>query len=494
MTTPRSAKYLAGLVRELCALPAETEWAEFKHNQANPQAIGEYISALANAAALNGKAHAYLVWGVEDGSHNLIGTTFEPATEKKGNEPLESWLLRLLNPKLDFRFDTVEVDGQRLVILEIDRASRTPVSFSGTEYIRIGEVKKQLKEAPDRERKLWRIFDHTPFEELVAAERQSADAVLELLDYPSYFDLLELPLPSNRDGILEALEAERLIRRCAAGGWDITHLGAILFARRLGQFRTLRRKAVRVIQYRGNGRFETIREHEEGKGYAAGFEGVIAFIDGLLPSNEVIGQALRRTVPMFPPLAVRELVANALIHQDFSVTGSGPMVEIFEDRIEITNPGEPLVSPDRFVDTPPTSRNDGIASLMRRFGICEERGSGIDKVVLQVELYQLPAPLFEVPPGFTRTVLFAHRSLKAMDKADRIRATYQHACLRYVLRDFLTNSSLRDRFGIDEKNRATVSRIIGEARDAGVITPFDPGAGTKAMKYVPWWAAPRQKS
>lgn len=456
MTLPRSAEYLAGLVRELCALPAETEWVEFKHNQANPQDVGEYIAALANAAALNGKAHAYLVWGIEDGSHEMLGMRFEPNTARKGNEPLESRLLRLLEPKLEFRFDAVEVDGRRLVILEIERAARTPVRFSGTEYIRIGEVKKPLKEAPDRERRLWRIFDRTPFEELVAAERQDADAVLRLLDYPSYFDLLELPLPSNRDGILEALEADHLIRCCDAGGWDITNLGAILFAKRLDQFGKLRRKAVRVVQYRGIGRLETVREQEGGKGYAAGFEGLVGLIDNLLPTNEVIEQALRRTVPMFPQLAVRELVANALIHQDFFVSGAGPMVEIFDDRIEITNPGEPLVSTERFVDTPPTSRNDVLASLMRRFRICEERGSGIDKVVTQVELFQLPAPLFEVPPGFTRSVLFAHKEFKDMDRDERVRACYLHACLRRVQRDFLTNSSLRERFGIEEKNRSMV--------------------------------------
>jgi len=122
------------------------------------------------------------------------------------------------------------------------------------------------------------------------------------------------------------------------------------------------------------------------------------------------------------------------------------MVEIFDDRVEITNPGEPLVDTLRFVDTPPKSRNDGVASLMRRFRICEERGSGIDKVISQVELFQLPAPLFEVPEGFTRVVLFAHRPLTEMDKADRIRACYLHACLRYVTRQPMTNASVRERF------------------------------------------------
>lgn len=191
---------------------------------------------------------------------------------------------------------------------------------------------------------------------------------------------------------------------------------------------------------------------------------------------------------MVPELAVRELIANALIHQDFFITGAGPMVEIFENRIEITNPGEPLVDAQRFVDTPPKSRNEALVSLMRRFRICEERGSGIDKVVLQVELFQLPAPLFEVPQGFTRTTLFAHEPLSAMDKDDRVRACYLHACLKYVMRGFLTNGSLRERFGVEERNKAAVSRYIREAVDAGSIKPFDEGAARKLMKYVPFWA------
>jgi predicted HTH transcriptional regulator len=486
----RSADYLASLVRELCALPWETEWVEFKLNDAEPQAIGEYLSALANAAALVGKAFAYLVWGVRNEDHAIVGTTFDPHAARSGNEELESWLLRLLEPKIDFRFFTVAIDGHLVVLLEIVRAARHPVRFSGQEFIRVGTYEKKLKDFPEKERALWRIFDQTPFEDGVATERATGDDVLRLLDYPAYFDLLERPLPANRDGILAALADDRLIRRSDAGGWDITHLGAILFAKRLDAFHTLRRKAVRVVQYRGNGRTETLKEQEGAKGYACGFEGLIGYIHGLLPANEVVGQALRKTVPMFPELAVRELVANALIHQDFFVAGTGPMVEIFDDRIEITNPGEPLVDTQRFVDTPPRSRNETLASLMRRFRICEERGSGIDKVVSQVELFQLPAPLFESPKGFTRTVLFAYKDLKDMDRQDRIRACYLHACLCYVTRKEMTNTTLRARFGVEEHNRSLVSRLIREAVDAGAIVPVEPDAAPKLMRYLPFWAAP----
>lgn len=488
MTRNKREDYYIGLVRELCKLPMETEWVEFKHNDAEPQQIGEYISALANSAALNGKIKGYVAWGVQDSDHALLGTSFSPSTATKGNEPLETWLLRLTEPKIGFSFHELTVDGKAIVLLEIDRATHRPVVFSGTEFIRVGQVKKKLKDAPDRERELWRVFDKTPFEDLVTMARVAGDDVLRLLDYSSYFDLLELPLPSDREGILEALKTDELIKPNPAGEWDITNLGAILFAKNLLSFRGLRRKAMRVIQYEGTSRIKTRKEHVSNKGYASGFNELLEYVSGLIPANEVIGKALRRSVPMFPEVAVRELVANALIHQDLFETGSGPMVEIFDDRMEITNPGEPLVDVERFVDTPPKSRNEELASLMRRFGICEERGSGIDKVIFQVEFFQLPAPLFEAPPGATRSVLFAHKDLKDMDKADRVRACYLHACLKRAARQDMTNSTLRERFGIEKKNAATASRYIAEALEAKLIVIQDPASGKRSRRYLPFWA------
>ena len=478
-------------MRELCKLPHETEWVEFKVDQSNPHTTGEYISALSNAVALHGKAHAYMLWGIENETHAITGTDFLPATEKRGNEPIETWLLKLLNPRIDFRFYEVMVNGQRIVLLEIDPASHRPVAFDGVEFIRIGSTKRKLKDYPEKERALWSVFSRKRFEDGVAAERMSDADILLTLDYPTYFHLLNVPPPDGRAAILDALQRDRLVTSCEAGGFNITNLGAMLFAKNLDDFPQLKRKAVRVIQYRGVGRTETLKEQEGSKGYACGFEGLVHYINGLLPANEVMGQALRKAVPIFPELAVRELVANALIHQDFSVSGAGPTVEIFEGRIEITNPGEPLVDTQRFLDTPPKSRNETLASHMRRFRICEERGSGIDKVVSQVEFYQLPAPLFEAPEGFTRAVLFAHKPLTMMDKEDRVRACYFHACLRYVTHQPMTNASLRERFGIAEKNASMASRLLNEAVKANLIVVADPDAGTKIRRYLPYWAVPR---
>ena len=161
-----------------------------------------------------------------------------------------------------------------------------------------------------------------------------------------------------------------MVRRSASGSWEITNLGAILLARDLRNFKGLKRKALRLIQWDGRGRLKTVREQVGQKGYAAGFEGLIDFLSALLPRNEVIGIALRREVPMYPQLAVRELIANALIHQDFSITGAGPMVEVFSDRMEITNPGTPLVNVNRLLDSPP---GRGMVTVQR---LC----SGLDRI------------------------------------------------------------------------------------------------------------------
>lgn len=477
------------LIRALLRKPRECEWLEFKHNNGDPERIGEYISALSNAAVLHGEAFGYLVWGVTDGSREAVGTSFDPGTAKVSNEPLESWLAHMLTPRVDFRFEQVDLDGHRLVLLTVPAARDAPTRFKGREYVRVGSTTRPLQDYPEKERVLWGRFEAAPFERDVAFPAAEASKVLELLDYPAYFTQTGQPLPEGRDGILDKLIAEGFVCRRTDERYDITNLGALLFARDLAQFGRLGRKALRVVFYRGLGRIETIREHADARGYAAGYEAALRFLNEHLPRNEQIGQALRREVPMYPELALREMVANALIHQDLRVSGAGPMVEVFDDRIEFTNPGVPLIDPQRLLDMPPRSRNEALASFMRRIGVCEERGSGIDKVIFEVEKYQLPPPEFRVAGDNMMATLLAMRRHTEMSPAERVRACYQHACLMYVSGRRMTNASLRERFGIEAANAATVSRFLKDALSAGAIRLADPdGRSTKDRSYLPAWA------
>ncbi len=472
---------LKRLIDKLMLLPKETEWIEFKKDNYNPFQIGEYISALSNSACLQDEKYGYLIFGIEDKTHKMVVTSFKPKETKVGNEELENWLATQLNPKIDFRIFEVTYNSKRIVIFQIDATFNTPVKFRNEAYIRIGSYKKKLKDHPERERKIWNKMKSVIFEKEFALMNIQEDEVLKLLDYPSIFRLLNLPLPTNKRSILEKLEQEKLIVS-GPGKYHITNLGAILFATDLIHFEHLANKFPRVIIYRGNDRLRTNKEIKWTRGYAIDFERIVEYINDILPSNEEIGKVFRKEVRIYPELAIRELVANAIIHQDFSIKGMSVMIEIFNNRIEITNPGKPLIDTDRFIDHSPQSRNEMLASMMRRMNFCEERGSGVDKVIHEIEVYQLPAPEFITGDNYTRVILYAPKSLRKMSRIDKIRACYQHACLRYVSGEYMTNQSLRERFGIKKENYSIVSRIIKESLKAGVIKEYE-----KSRMYIPFW-------
>jgi predicted HTH transcriptional regulator len=311
---------------------------------------------------------------------------------------------------------------------------------------------------------------------------------LGLLDYSQYFRLTGQRLPDNRAGILERLQADRLIAADVGGHWNITNLGAILFANRLSDFDTsLARKGVRFIAYGGRNRAAQVtHRRDDEKGYAVGFEALISYINDLLPKNEHIGAALREPHPLFPGIAVRELIGNALIHQDMTVTGAGPQIELFDDRLEITNPGRSLVQPERMIDLPPRSRNEALAALMRRMRMCEEQGSGLDKVIAAVEVFQLPPPLFRAEDNAMQVVLYGPRTLAEMTPDERVRACYFHAVLKFLSGDKMKNASLCKRLGIDPRNAAQATGVINKALRARMIKPADPEHPRAG--YVPSWA------
>lgn len=487
--TPMDEQHLTKLLDSLRSLPRETEWVEFKHNRAEAKEIGDYLSALSNAAGLHLQPSGYIVWGIEDGTHRVVGTTFRPREEKVGNEDLEAWLARLLEPRIDFCIHEFQFQGNKpIVIIEVQSCRDTPVQFMGTEWIRVGSYKKKLKDYKEKERSLWLQMSRLQFEEDVAISALSDDDVLRVIDYPGYFDLVKRRLPTDKNAILDQLCNEQIIVRKSPRSFDITNLGALLFAKRLSDFKRLGRKAVRVIEYGGVDRIHRQQEHVDDRGYAVGFVALLAYINDRLPHGEMIGQALRSQFRLYPELAIRELLANAIIHQDLTVSGESPMVEIFSDRVEFTNPGEPLVDLLRFLDAPPQSRNEAIAAMMRRVGICEEGGSGIDKVVYEIERNRLPAPDFTKPPGHTKAVLYERREVSEMTSKDRVRACYLHACLEWVSNRTMTNASLRLRFGIADQNYAVASRIIADTLRANLIRLFDPASKSKKhARYIPFW-------
>ena len=279
----RSVEYLESLVRELSKLSTEVEWVEFKCNNKDPERIAKYISGLSNAATLAEKTKAYLVWGIQDDTHEIVGTDFEYRKMKRGNEELEAWLARMINPKINFRFYEVQMGADQdenaiyVTLIEIPAAETEPTRFEKTAYIRVGTNLKPMVDYKEKEAQLWALFNTTPYELRIAFSNGSEEDITSLLDYTKYYDKLEFPIPGNREKVLEDFKKEKFIKLNDAGRWDITNYGALMFAKDLKKFEGLLRRGVRVIQYHDTTRVAGIDEQAFDLGYAISFEDIVKY-------------------------------------------------------------------------------------------------------------------------------------------------------------------------------------------------------------------------
>lgn len=324
------------------------------------------------------------------------------------------------------------------------------------------------------------------FEENTALGNLTQEQVLELLDYRTLFRLLDKNVPKSTDTIVSLLKE---MGYCTESNdvWTITNLGAILFARSLQKFPSLGGREIIVRKYEGQNNRQLQFEQRGGLGYAVGFEGLIDFI--MRNTGKEVIDVARNIEPMYPLVAVREFVANALIHQDFAIDGSPTTIEIFSNRLVITNPGAPLNNIARLIDLPPRSRNEKLAQSMLLLGLCERRGSGIDRAVEAVEKMFLPPVRFQSLDDYTRVSLFPRKPLAEMTKHEKIMACYQHACLVYEDNTAINNQSVRERFGLNKNQSSVASRILADAMDEKLIKPADEESVSKKFStYVPFYA------
>ena len=294
------------------SVTSEHQRLEFKEakTQFDNRKLYEYCVALAN----------------EGGGHLLLGVADKPPRPVVGtaafNDPvaMEAKLFEAVGFRVDIEA-VAHSDGRVLVFHIPSRPRGTAYHLDGKYLMRAGDAL-----VPMSEDQLRRIFAEGGPDWVEEHTQQDLDGqqVVELLDTQAFFELLKLPYPTDRAGVLDRLVTERLID-ATGGSFAIRRIGALLLAKRLTDFDDLARKAPRVVVYNGTSKLDTKLDQTGTKGFAVGFQGLMRFIVGQLPQNEVIEDALRKEVKLVPEVAIREVVANALIHQDFSITGAGPL-------------------------------------------------------------------------------------------------------------------------------------------------------------------------
>ena len=292
---------------------------------------------------------------------------------------------------------------------------------------------KALKESPA-------VFLKT--EDGVAINAVEQNDLPRYLDFDGYFDELSLPMPTNYQDKLRFFEKEGFIQKQDDGRYRISVLGMVCFGKDLKSISSMQRRAVRVVTYAGTSRATGSHEDIWSKGYALCFEEIIASLLRLFAEQETFQNGIRKQNYAYDELVLRECLANMLIHGDLSARGAGPLVEVFSDRIEFSNPSRSLLDPDHVIEMIPSADNEKLALFMHRIGIGDERGSGFDKIMEATERSHTPSPLVESESGFIRVTVSRCQDFAHEDRASLLRDLYYHAVLAYVNRSPMTNVSL----------------------------------------------------
>ncbi len=473
------------LLTALLAEGDESEWLEFKENNQSPEAIGQRISALSNMAALLERSFGYLVFGVTDSiPHTIVGTSFRFRGNKVGNQPFKMWLENLVEPRISLAPIEVNVDGKMVYIIRIPAATNVPTTFQKIAYCRVDQATPKLSSRPDLETALFSILNQQGEEERIVCQDCSEEKVLSLLDVPAYYDVFGMPLP-QRDEMLRRFVEESFLVQEDSGAYSITLLGYLCFAKDLSALPNLGKRKIRVISYWKGDRLHGGDETVFSKGYVLSFNDVVSNLIHLY-RREAFSGAMRTNVDPYSEIALREAVGNMIIHGDLNALGAGPLIEAFPNRIEFTNPGSLKFDVDRILDVSPDAQNHALADFMHRIGIGDERGSGYDKMLLEAERLGSPSPLVETNANGVRVVLFPPTPYGEESALDRKRDIYFHCCLRYLNRTPMTNSSVRERFGLGEDKTVEVSKLIRSLVAEGKIKAVD-GSSRKKMEYIPYW-------
>lgn len=471
---------LDALQRSLHPVPQELNEIDWKGGLSNKtDRLVQHLCAYSNL-----KGGGVLVFGVNDDATfaELTKDTIEETTKKLGNIAKNNlaWSIQLEHAVLDY-------EGHALLFVRIPEQQNKPVYLRGRDiyeaYIR--SAGHTVKMSREQVHEMLAQSHGLTFEKRVACGGISAERVFELLDYKKLYELIDRKIPQDSERIIEQMLEFGMIEQ-QEDLYNILNLGAILFAHKLKDFGALAMKEVIVRKYAGSNNRVLSLEYKMNTGYAVGLESLIDTVMQFTGKEYI--EVKRTSIPTYPRVAIRELAANLCIHQDFAIIGMPITIEVFDNRLVMTNPGACLNDVNRLIDLPPHSRNEAMAQLLLQLDLCERRGSGYDRAVEAIESMLLPAYKVQSGDDYTRVFLYPKKDVKEMTKEERIQACYQHTCLLYEDKMAVTNQTMRERFGLDSKGTSMISHIIADTLECGLIKYENPEMSSKRYAtYIPFY-------
>lgn len=476
-------KCLELLEKSLSPLPQELNELDWKASTCKPERMGRHLSAFANYTG-----GGYLVFGIEDGGI-IKGLT--PKESELYASQIGNWSRDLVTPEVRTQIFSFEYKGKALLGVYVEEAFDKPVHKKNgsldDSYLRAGGQSRQMTRGEVRQSMM--SSRHQRFEELPAS---LPSTILE--NWLDWFDFSEFLKRTRfestaQERLFEHLFYHKLLIRVDQN-FIPSNLAILTCAKDLSSFPSYERYAVRIIEYLDTTKMQAKKDLTIQLGVSLGLDLIVKQIAEALPHSEIIQNATKIRTSAIPLIAIRELIINSIMHRDFSKTNSFITVEIFSDRIEITNPGGllPDISVDRLIDHPSICRNEVFSDCLRKLGLAEERGSGVDNALGAIELWGLPPVIFESQRDYFKATILMPRKFNDMSKEERITAVYQHTCLNKLTGKRTTNSSLRERFKLSPDDTTKIGRLINDALEAKKIKLANPNASKRDFHYLPYWA------
>lgn len=352
------------IVLDLCALDDEWEWFEFKENWFQPETLGEYVSALSNAAAFHYKKYAFFIWGVSNETHEIVGTTFNQYCDYN-KEPYQNYLARNLFPSINFSFEETKIHGKRVVVLVIPAAMELPTAFKEKRYLRIGSSKCNIKDYPKREIQLFKMLDgRTETIETIPAKYQELTFKKLfgyygsrgiLLNQKTFIKNLGFKTEEGKFNILAQLLSDDSHFPLRVSIFDGETKGSNLFSIREFGNNCLLYSLDELLRY--------------------------GDVLNLIQTDETDRVVERKEIPLFDNKAFREAIINAVLHNKWA-EGNEPMISVFSDRIEILSRGTlaPAQTMEGFYMGESVPVNEKLSEIFLQLHISEKSGRGVPKI------------------------------------------------------------------------------------------------------------------
>lgn len=437
------------IINDLRGYETEREWFEFKENWFIADELGEYICALANTAAMFGRKYAYMVWGVADRTHEMVGTSFDFHQDVKG-EPLQNYISRQLSPSVNYVFEECTIDGKRLVLLTIPAAKHLPVSYKWERFIRIGSSKESLRRFPEKEIFLFHVLrDGFPTVENTESEYQDLT-----------FTKLKLYYGAKGLALNDETFERNLSLRTEDGKYNI--LAQLLSDNshiliRIGSF-SGRTKSARMTDIRDFGNTCLLYSIDDLVNYGKLLNAIQPDEDNRLVSRD--------DIPLFNQDVYREAVINALIHNSWT-SGNGPTITVFSDRIEILSRGSlaPGQTIEGFFKGESVPVNQKLAEICLQVHISERMGRGVPRIVEAYgkDVFELRENSIAVNIPFSRV---------GKEKKSNVKAKVQQDATSLILDSFQKNPKLTKAELVKETglSRSKVDRTISKLQHEDLLT------------------------